>query len=50
MQIDISGRTIALFKSIGEASKLTGIGSRGISDTLSGKQKTSGGYIWQYAD
>lgn len=50
IQIDSNGKIIALFKSIGEASKLTGIGSRGISDTLAGKQKTSGGYIWRYTD
>lgn len=45
-QYDKSGNLIAEYPSIGQASKITGINSRSISDAVSGIQKTAGGFIW----
>ena len=48
--IDKTGNAVK-FKSIREASKLTGVPETNISNCLKRKnQKTAGGYIWKYAD
>ena len=51
IQIDpISGEAIMIHDSITQAAKSVGINSKGISDTIKGKQKTAGGYSWQFAN
>lgn len=47
-QVAIDGEIIAEYDSINMAAKQTGINRRSISDTLCGKQKTAGGYMWVY--
>ena len=44
----ITGEILQSYSSIREAAKDVGINKRGISDVLRGKQKTSGGFFWQY--
>ena len=36
------------YSSIGGAANDVGINRKGISDVLKGKQKTAGGFIWEY--
>lgn len=47
-QYDMLGNYISEFKSIGEASKLTGISRSPIWSCCSGKYKSAGGFIWRY--
>lgn len=39
-------KLVATFNSISEAAKKTGVGRTNISEVLSGKRKTAGGFIW----
>lgn len=48
VQIDMNGRQVAQYPSKRAASIKTGINVRGISDVLSGIQKSAGGFKWQY--
>lgn len=43
-----NGIVIAIFPSIVEAAEALGINCRSISNTLTGRSKTAGGYKWQY--
>lgn len=45
-----NGRLINCFESVTEASRDTGISQSAISKNLTGKSKTSGGYVWKYAN
>lgn len=45
-----TGNVIAEYKSIGEASRETGVGRSEISRCCSGERKKAGGYIWRYAN
>ena len=47
IQYNDAGEKIAEFKSIGEASRKTGVSKYGIRDCIKGKQKTCGGYLWK---
>lgn len=47
LQISLDGEYINEYDSIAEASKISGVSNCGISKTISGVQKTSGGYIWR---
>ena len=44
------GIIINRFESIGEAGRRTNIISSSISDVCRGKNKSTGGYVWKYAD
>ena len=44
------GVVINRFSSIGEAGRATNIIASCISDVCRGKNKTTGGYVWKYAD
>jgi hypothetical protein len=46
----LDGKVINRYESIMEASKTTGIKHCSISKNLTGKSKTSGGYVWKYAN
>lgn len=48
LQLSEDGKLIAEYSSIGQAVTQTGVSARGISDVLSGSQKTAGGYVWKY--
>lgn len=51
VQIDVvTGEVIRIHDSVGQAAKSIGINSKGIHDVIKGKQKTAGGYLWQFAD
>lgn len=50
VQYALDGALIAEFLSAREASAATSVDYRGISATVTGKQKTAGGYIWRYRD
>ena len=51
IQIDAhTGEVIQIHSSIGQAAKSVGIHSKGIKDVISGKQRTAGGYSWQFAE
>lgn len=41
------GKTIAIYNSVKEASESTGIKASNISNTIHGRQKSSGGYSWE---
>lgn len=45
-----SGEIIKVHDSINQAAKSVGVHSKGIRDVISGKQKTAGGYSWQFAN
>ena len=45
-QYDLEGNLIAIYDSVADASKITGIGY--IYGAASGRRKTAGGYIWRY--
>ena len=45
---DLKGNLLESFKSISEASRVTGIGRAAIQLAVSGKNKTSGGFVWRY--
>ena len=49
-QFDKDMNHLATFDSLTEASNITGCPISGISACLNGKQKTTRGYIWRYAD
>ena len=38
------------YNSISEAGRISGINRKNIQQTLSGRTKTAGGYIWKYVD
>ena len=47
-QLDpVTGEVIQSFKSISEAQQQTGIGGKGISNVLNGKQRHAGAYLWR---
>ena len=50
VQFDLNMNIIKIWESISEASKKLNISISGISSCCSKKIKTSGGYIWRYAD
>lgn len=41
---------IQIFKSVNEASEITGVNRTGISNCLTGRYKSSGGYHWTYVE
>lgn len=49
-QFNKDGELIAIFNSSREASRQTGVAQASISNTCLNKQKTGGGFIWQYDD
>lgn len=49
-QYTIDGELIRIYESINEAARLTNITSCNISNVLKGRQKTSGGFVWKYAE
>jgi len=51
-QCSLDGKEIAVFGSIANAARSTGITRININDVCRGKShcKTAGGYVWQYAD
>lgn len=49
-QYDLEGKFIKIWSSIVEASKKLNIKHSGICSCCDGTYKTSGGYIWRYAD
>ena len=49
VQKDQHGRVLGTYDSIKEASESTGVSWWGISKCLSNQQKTSCGFIWEYA-
>lgn len=50
VQLDLDGNLIAIFKSGKEASRETGVHDGNIVNCCKGRQLTSGGYKWQYAN
>ena len=50
IQYSQDGAYIASFDSILLASKATGIGKCAIQSNTSGRSKSSGGFIWKYAE
>lgn len=49
-QYSLQGDLIAIYESVTQASTVTGIGRSAIGQCCNKKSKTSGGYIWKYAD
>lgn len=49
-QYDLEGNYINTFNSLIEAEEKTNVSRKGISENLRGRQKTAGGYKWEYAD
>ena len=49
-QIDNQGVVLAVYESIHEANRVTGIRDGNISRCVNGKIKTAGGYHWEFAD
>lgn len=49
-QYSLEGEFISNFVSAREANAITGVSYKSISDVVTGKQKTAGGYIWRYSD
>ena len=50
VQLDLDGNFVALYQSGKEAGRTTGIRDGNIVNCCKGRQKSSGGYIWQYAN
>lgn len=50
VQKDLNGNVVGTYFSMHEATRKTGISRGCISACLSGKQKSSKGFIWEYAD
>lgn len=50
VQLDLQGKIIEKHKSIKEASKKTKTNYTGIIEVCKGQGKTSGGFIWKYAE
>jgi hypothetical protein len=48
-QYDKSGKLLAVYKSMIQANKETGVNYTGIGNALNGRAKTAGGYVWKYA-
>lgn len=48
-QFDKNNKLIATYKSISDASRITGIKISSISYSANGQRKTGGGYIWRFA-
>ena len=44
------GEFINCFKSIADAERVTGVDNTTITRACKGKQKTAGGFVWQYVD
>lgn len=49
-QYSVSGKLIATYPSLREASDVTGISYKSMSQCASHKIKSSGGYVWRYVD
>jgi hypothetical protein len=49
-QFDLDGNLIRTFESINQAAKELSLQSNGICLCCKGKLKTSGGFVWKYAD
>ena len=47
-QLDLSGKEIAIYSSINQAAKETGINKQCISFCANGKYKQAGGYLWKF--
>lgn len=47
---DTEGKVVAMFNSLKQADSETGTDYRNIQACCKGKRKTSGGYVWRYAD
>lgn len=47
-QYSLNGELLNIYRSLGEAEKLTGISFEGIAAVCRGVNKTTGGYIWRY--
>lgn len=47
-QLDVNGSLIAIYPSISEASKVTGINGSNISGAAQGRYKTANEFIWKY--
>ncbi|MGJ8760841.1 MAG: GIY-YIG nuclease family protein [Polaribacter sp.] len=43
-----SGRSIAVFKSVAEASRTTGVNKTSIGKVCRGERKSGGGFLWRY--
>lgn len=50
VQLSLNGEVLGYFNSISEASEKTGTRITGISDNINGRNNSSGGYKWKYAD
>jgi hypothetical protein len=48
IQLDLEGNLLAEYKSVSEASKITGVSKTCISRCCRGERDKSGGYIWKY--
>lgn len=48
LQCRDDGSVVAEYESIAQAERESGVGSTGIHDTLYGKQKHAGGYVWKF--
>lgn len=49
-QYDLQNNLIAIYESGAEASRQTGVNSKGISLVCLGKRKTAGGFIWRFQE
>lgn len=49
-QYALDGAFIAVFASARDADAVTGVNYKSISATVTGKQKTAGGYVWRYSN
>ena len=47
-QFDKNNKLLATYKSISDASRITGIKVSSISYSANGQRKTGGGYIWRF--
>lgn len=50
LQLDIEGKLLRSFKSVAEASRITGVYKGCIAKSCRGERKTAGGYHWKYSD
>ena len=50
MQLTKEGLLCRIYKSLTEAHKITGLSIWNLSSTISGKQKTCGGYYWKFVN
>lgn len=49
-QLDLSGNIIKLWNSPTEVESILGIKRASISNCITGRSKSAGGYVWRYAD